>query len=190
MSELVEDIVKDEGAAVLFRIAAMTKDDVEAVKALEVQCNLAPWSVEDYKKELLRADAITIVAKKEEEVIGFALARLITIIIDKKRSNTYKEIELYNIAVTPNTQNKGIGSALLNALLTHPSSQPVAKVWLEVRQSNDIAIRFYKKNGFNPAYFRNNFYSAPLENAIVMELNVSSFDEISGYYDGSYDKLA
>jgi ribosomal-protein-alanine N-acetyltransferase len=154
----------------------MTEDDVPAVKRLEIECNLSPWSVRDYQRELIRTDSVALVAKKDEETVAFLAARLITISDSQNELENPNEIEIYNIAVEPELQNRGIGQALLDHLLTRSSALPISKVWLEVRESNDVAIRFYKKNGFEPVYIRNKFYSSPAENAIVMELNISSFD--------------
>jgi [ribosomal protein S18]-alanine N-acetyltransferase len=189
MQELVEKLVKD-GDRVSVQIAALSDDCVEAVKKLEVECNLSPWAVGDYKKEIARADSFSMVAKNGAEVVGFAVTRLITIEIDKIHPKVLKEIELYNIAVNPKFRKQGIAQALLNQLLGDAASQKVSKIRLEVRASNAAAIQFYKKNGFNPAYVRNNFYSSPPENGIVMELDLSNSPEIRPDRDDICDKLA
>ena len=45
---------------------------------------------------------------------------------------------------------------------------------LEVRESNQVAINFYKKNKFNQISIRKNYYSEPNENAIIMKLEVNN----------------
>jgi [ribosomal protein S18]-alanine N-acetyltransferase len=172
MRELVKNISKQNKPA-NFQIVPMLEDDIEAVKKLEIHCNLSPWSIEDYKNELSRNDSLTIVAKIGGKVVGFALARLITNFHDKKLTESFKEVEIYNIAVKPTAQNSGIGQSLLDRLLSDGTARGATKFWLEVRESNDVAIRFYKKNGFEKAYSRKNFYSSPLENAVVMMLEIS-----------------
>jgi ribosomal-protein-alanine N-acetyltransferase len=172
MQELAEKFVKG-GNQVLVQIAPLTEDCVEDVKKLELECGLSPWSINDYKKEIERVDSVAMVAKKDGEVAGFLVARLITISESKIIPNERHEIELYNIAVKSGIRNQGIGQTLLNQLLAGATSLKVSGIWLEVRESNSIAIQFYKKNGFKLAYIRNNFYSSPPENAIVMKLDVS-----------------
>lgn len=189
MQELVEKLVKD-GGRISIQIAALSEDCVEAVKKLEVECNLSPWAVADYKKEIERVDSFSMVAKNGAEIVGFIVARLITIQIDTIRPKELKEIELYNIAIKPRYRKQGIGQALLNQLLADSASQKVSKIRLEVRASNAAAIQFYKKNGFNPAYVRNNFYSSPPENGIVMELDLSNSSESRPDSDDICDKLA
>lgn len=188
MRELVKNIVERGGVSV--QIAPLSENCVEAVKKLEVESDLSPWSVDDYKKEVGRADSVSMAAKNNGEVVGFTIARLITIQINKNHPKDLKEIELYNIAVKSNFRNQGIGQTLLNHLLANAASQNVSKIRLEVRQSNSAAIQFYKKNGFRSVYVRNNFYSSPRENAIVMELDLSNSAEIRPEAGEIYDKLA
>ena len=47
-------------------------------------------------------------------------------------------------------------------------------IFLEVRESNQVAINFYKKNKFNQISIRKNYYSEPNENAIIMKLEVNN----------------
>jgi ribosomal-protein-alanine N-acetyltransferase len=49
-------------------------------------------------------------------------------------------------------------------------SHGVASVYLEVRRSNDAAIRLYRKHGFKSEGRRKNYYSSPVEDAVIMSL--------------------
>ncbi len=81
------------------------------------------------------------------------------------------ECEIYNIAVKREFQNRGIGNKLLDKLVLLTKENNCQSIWLEVRHSNTKAINFYQKNNFRQIYERKNFYSNPLENAIVMKRN-------------------
>lgn len=171
MRELVKTIGERKDPD-FFEVVPADEHCVETIKNIEVRCNLSPWSADDYRREITRADSVFIVAKRNGEVVGFALARLITNLNSQNQVPILKEIELYNIAVAPTFRNLGVGQVLLDHLLIKTVEHGASKVWLEVRESNNAAIQFYKKNGFKPVYIRNNFYSSPSENAIVMSLDV------------------
>ena len=155
-----------------FHISPLTEDCVRDVKNLEIECGLSPWTIADYMKEMERSDSITAAAKNNDEVIGFIVARLRVFSDGPARKNG--EIEIYNIAVKGAFRRYGIGRALLNYLLQTSLAREASRVWLEVRESNNMALKFYQKNGFKRAYVRKGFFSSPVENAIVMSLQIPS----------------
>jgi ribosomal-protein-alanine acetyltransferase len=88
---------------------------------------------------------------------------------NKDMENLETECEIYNIAVKNELQNCGIGTIILSDLIRLSSAFNCRAIWLEVRNSNQKAIEFYRKHKFKIMYERKNFYSNPLENAIVMK---------------------
>jgi len=91
---------------------------------------------------------------------------------DSENIKAETECEIYNIAVKREFQNRGIGNKLLNKLVLLAKEHNSQSIWLEVRNSNTKAVKFYQKNNFRQIYERKNFYSNPLENAIVMKRNL------------------
>ena len=75
--------------------------------------------------------------------------------------------EILAIATVEEYRNKGIAQELLDKIKTKD-------IFLEVRESNQVAINFYKKNKFNQISIRKNYYSEPNENAIIMKLEVNN----------------
>ena len=75
--------------------------------------------------------------------------------------------EILAIATIEEYRNKGIAQELLDKIKTKD-------IFLEVRESNQVAINFYKKNKFNQISIRKNYYSEPAENAIIMKLEVNN----------------
>ena len=75
--------------------------------------------------------------------------------------------EILAIATIEEYRNKGIAQKLLDKIKTK-------NIFLEVRESNQIAINFYKKNNFKEISIRKNYYSEPTENAIIMKLEVNN----------------
>ena len=75
--------------------------------------------------------------------------------------------EILAIATVEEYRNKGIAQELLDKI-------KMKDIFLEVRESNQVAINFYKKNKFNQISIRKNYYSEPNENAIIMKLEVNN----------------
>ncbi len=159
----------------------MSEFDIEEVKQIEKECKISPWSLLDYREELGRKDKLAYVVKEQNQVVGFVLARLIIntcpgiqlnrkpLSLGKKIRNLETEIEIYNIAVKPNFQRQLIGQSLLNQLLSHTANIQSRSFWLEVRESNIRAIKFYEKNGFKKIFKRKNFYRDPVEHGVIMK---------------------
>ena len=78
--------------------------------------------------------------------------------------------EIFAIAAVEEYRNKGIAQELLDKIKTQD-------IFLEVRESNKVAINFYKKNNFKEISIRKNYYSEPTENAIIMKLEVNVNNE-------------
>ena len=78
--------------------------------------------------------------------------------------------EILAIATIEEYRNKGIAQELLDKIKTKD-------IFLEVRESNKVAINFYKKNNFKEISIRKNYYSEPTENAIIMKLEVNVNNE-------------
>ena len=66
-------------------------------------------------------------------------------------------------------RRQGVGSALIAACLTWAAKAGASKVRLEVRASNTAAHALYRRHGFLPAGVRRAYYSAPVEDALVLQ---------------------
>ena len=153
--------------------------DVDSVKNLEIDCGLSAWQIVDYKNEVKRKDSIFIVAEKEKRIVGFATARLImkldnNHLISKSNNNfdQFDQLEIYNIGVEKKYRQQRIGKSIFNQILNFSRETGIKEIWLEVRESNQTALKFYKNLGFSKAYTRKNFYTTPSEEAIVMMLEI------------------
>lgn len=69
--------------------------------------------------------------------------------------------EIFEIAVAKKEQNKGYGFELLKKL---PNDR---KIFLEVSQDNENAIKLYEKSGFKKISVRKNYYGST--SALIME---------------------
>ncbi|WP_372713988.1 ribosomal protein S18-alanine N-acetyltransferase [Ilyobacter sp.] len=75
--------------------------------------------------------------------------------------------EIMKIAVDKRYRNQGIGEELLRTI----SKELGKEIHLEVRESNQTAIRLYQKMGFKNLFKRKNYYGDTGEDALVMVLN-------------------
>ena len=75
--------------------------------------------------------------------------------------------EILAIATVEEYRNKGIAQQLLDKIKTKD-------IFLEVRESNEKAINFYKKNNFKQISIRKGYYSDPTEDAIIMKMEANN----------------
>ena len=96
-------------------------------------------------------------APDQGQGIGFLVAR-----------NGGPEWELENIAVLPEFHRQGVGRALLSALLAEARALEAERILLEVRASNQPAIRLYNSKGFQLLARRAGYYRNPDEDALIL----------------------
>lgn len=136
-------------------------NDIDAILKIESLSIPHPYTQEQFLEELSNKNSHFFVVVNKDEVIAYLLCHLIL-----------NEIELIKIVVHPDFQRQGIGLKIFYHLLDlHPD---IKKINLEVRESNQIAIQFYQKLGFDRVGKRTNYYSNR-EDAILMTKNVFSF---------------
>ena len=128
--------------------------EMDLARIQEIQSSspeASQWPPRDYLSYDCR------VAEENGSVLGFAVSRQIA----------PEESEILNMAVDPSRRRQGIGQHLLGDLLAqHPG-----QFSLEVRESNEPALRFYEQAGFRAITKRLQYYSNPVEAAIVMKLH-------------------
>ncbi len=151
------------------RVRRVRKGDIDRIIDIERSWHhLSHWSVDSYYR-LLNDDNFTssFVAEIEDEeskpkIVGFVIFHIAADVS-----------EIYNIAVESGHARTGIGWELMKAAIQESGRRKAEKVVLEVRKSNDPAINFYLKFNFKIAGERKNYYSNPVEDAYVMELEIS-----------------
>lgn len=72
------------------------------------------------------------------------------------------------IAVDPEQRGKKLGEEMLIHLLDDAIARGASWITLEVRESNDVAQKLYRKYGFTVVSTRRGYYSDNNENALVM----------------------
>ena len=122
------------------------------------------WSFETYQKQLSNPDDISFLAICNGEAAGFISVWCVC-----------GEAEINNMAFWKVPQNGHCKSPFDSAY----NAAKAEKWYLEVRESNLVAISFYEKLGFERVGMRKNFYTAPTENAVLMALQPTENGEIN-----------
>lgn len=138
-------------------VRMMQKKDVEEVVRLEQKIFSRPWGAKGFLDALNLSNTVFFVAEEERKILGYCGMYL-----------SMDEAEITNVAVDETARCRGIGEMLLRAIKREAELRSIAKIVLEVRVSNDTAIRLYERNDFSRCGVRKNFYEAPVEDAYIM----------------------
>jgi ribosomal-protein-alanine N-acetyltransferase len=146
------------------QIRCMVPADLKAVAAVERSSYQYPWSLGIFRDCLL-AGYQSIVLEVGGAISGYAIM-----------SVAAGEAHLLNLCVHPACQRLGFGRRLLHALLLKADEVGVEKVFLEVRPSNDIAIKLYRSAGFEQIGIRPSYYQASggREDAVIFAATLSA----------------
>ena len=118
-------------------IESMTVDDISQVAEIERQIFSIPWSEKAFRDSMESDNTIYIVAKENNNVAGYAGMYL-----------SFEEGNITNVAVNPLSRRKGIGEKIVRDILNRAYEKGVRDVFLEVRETNSVAIALYEKIGF------------------------------------------
>lgn len=86
------------------------------------------------------------------------------------------EAEILSVAIAPNRRGRGLSRGLLTTHLGHLAGLGVAKVFLEVEENNQPAVRLYQRTGFRTVGRRDRYYreaDGQELNALVMQRDLS-----------------
>ena len=137
------------------KIYKMTLSELEELSSILASDFDDFWSYSILKDEINSENSYYIVAKLENEIVGFAG---IKVLLD--------ESDIMNIVTKKSYRNKGIGSILLQNLIDLSYNLNLKQITLEVNESNLSAISLYKKFDFKKIGLRKNYYNN--QNALIM----------------------
>ncbi len=145
----------------MLEITKMELSDLDEISSTLTSCFDNFWNYNILKSELENTNSKYIVAKLNNEIVGFA-----GII------NTLDQMEITNIVVRKDMRNQGIGNTLLNELIKLTIASKMNTIFLEVNSNNLSAIRLYEKNGFKQVGLRKKYYNNT-DDAILMNLKIN-----------------
>ncbi len=144
----------------------MLDEDVAVVMAIEEQVYPHGWTVGIFQ-DCLRVNYSCWVLVLADKVIGYGIM-----------SVAAGEAHILNIAIAPEYQGKGRGREVLMHLLATARRLGAQDAFLEVRPSNQIAVRLYETIGFHQVGLRSDYYPAEKgrEDAVIMARDLGGME--------------
>jgi ribosomal-protein-alanine N-acetyltransferase len=138
------------------QIRRLSYPDLPQVISIERRAFPTPWSLAMFVLELSKPSSICLAAICERHLVGYLIC------------SRYETVwHVMNVAVDVDRRREGIASALLAELYARVGDAQ-ARYTLEVRQSNDVAIHLYEREGFRAAGMRRRYYQDNGEDALIM----------------------
>jgi ribosomal-protein-alanine N-acetyltransferase len=143
--------------AVAIRIRRLELHDLNAIEAIEKRAYPTPWSRSMFASELAKPTSICLGAFEGDALVGYVV-----------NSRYVDAWHVMNVAVDPDRQRRGVASALLERLFELTADDERRGYTLEVRMSNEGAIKLYEQLGFEARGIRRGYYTDNREDALIM----------------------
>ncbi|MCD1125237.1 ribosomal protein S18-alanine N-acetyltransferase [Jinshanibacter sp. LJY008] len=143
-------------------ISFLKPDDLPVVWQIEQASHAFPWTEKTLHSN--QGDRyLNLTLRVDNIIAAFAITQVV-----------FDEATLFNIAVHPDFQRRGLGRELLQYLIDELIQRDVMTLWLEVRASNLAAIELYREFDFNEVTVRKGYYPAVdgREDAVIMGLTL------------------
>lgn len=138
-------------------IRRMQQKDLDQVVLIEQSIFSLPWSRRGFEDSMRNPGNLYLVAEEQGEIQGYCGVWGIA-----------GEGQICNVAVKQEARNQGIATAMLTELLKEGKEMGLNAFTLEVRVSNNAAIRVYQRLGFQGVGIQKNSYARPTEDALIM----------------------
>ena len=136
----------------------MERSHLEEVCGIEQEAFSVPWSKEEMFRDFELPHSVYFVALDENgRPVGYA-----------NLWHIINEGHINNIAVSEPYRRRGVGSALIEAMLEEAVKREMIGLTLEVREGNRAAMALYHKYGFKAEGYRKNYYKETKEDAVIM----------------------
>jgi ribosomal-protein-alanine acetyltransferase len=160
---------------VSFIVRAMTAENIDDVLMIAARFVEAPhWTRRDYEQILHPAPSTSlstgltrwsVVGVSDGSLVGFAAASWLP-------PEAAAEIE--GLVVDEKYRRRGFASALIQACMERAAHAGASHMSLEVRASNAAALGLYQRHGFSAVGRRRAYYSAPVEDAVLLQAPLGS----------------
>jgi ribosomal-protein-alanine N-acetyltransferase len=138
--------------------------DLEDVVTLEAICFTNPTTREMLRHEVESSDVLHAYVMREasSELARGAMVAFCAVWI------IFDELHINTLAVHPERRRQGLASLLLTHVLDDAVRRGAEKATLEVRRSNEGALRLYERFGFEVGGVRKEYYRQPVEDALIL----------------------
>ena len=131
--------------------------DLNAIEEIERASYPTPWSRSMFASELAKPSSICIGAFDGDRLVGYMII-----------SRYVDAWHVMNVAVDPPHRGRGVATMLLERLFELTVDDARRGYTLEVRVSNEAAIRLYEGLGFRARGVRRGYYTDNREDALIM----------------------
>jgi ribosomal-protein-alanine N-acetyltransferase len=147
-------------SAMAWQIERITSvDQIDAVLAIEDASFTNPWTRDMYVSELGNPGTSYCYVARDASGLAAGFCSFWRIV---------DELHINNLAVLPEFRRHGVASTLLSFTLDEGIRLGATRATLEVRRSNDAARLLYARFGFTIAGVRRDYYSKPVEDALIL----------------------
>ena len=146
-------------------IRRLRMQDLNAIEEIERRSYPTPWSRSMFAGELAKPASICLGAFEGDRLAGYMII-----------SRYVDAWHVMNIAVEPEFRRRGIATALLEKLFELTEDESRRGYTLEVRVSNEAAIKLYERLGFRSRGIRRGYYTDNREDALIMWRDPSPTD--------------
>lgn len=137
-------------------------EDILRISELEMECfPKEPWSYRMLADSFENENFVGILCEENGEIAGYGGVTV-----------GYDTADIDNIAVSERYRGCGMGGVLLEELVRVARERGAAKIFLEVRVSNAVAMSLYLKHGFKGVYARTRYYTDG-EDCLVMARDIN-----------------
>ena len=135
----------------------MKQADADEIAEIEEMSFAMPWSRKDFWAEAVNENAVYVVGIVDEKLVAYAGAWI-----------SFEEAQVMNVAVHPEYRGNGFGTKLFAKLIDEVKIRGATAITLEVRPSNEHAIKLYEKFGLKSVGRRKGYYLDNGEDALIM----------------------
>ena len=125
--------------------------------ALDAACFAIPWSIEAFENELENGYTTYVVICDGEKIVGFTGFWKID-----------NEGHITRVLVSKDYRGKALGVRMLSFLMSTGEKMGITEYTLEMRRSNEAALKLYEKLGFKVEGIRPKYYQNNMEDAFVL----------------------
>jgi ribosomal-protein-alanine N-acetyltransferase len=143
------------------QLRALALGDLAAIEQIERRSYPTPWSRSMFAGELAKPSSVCLGAFDADGEDGTLVGYLIV-------SRYVDAWHVMNVAVDPEHRGRGIAATMLERLFEATADDARRGYTLEVRVSNDVAIRLYERLGFRARGIRRGYYTDNREDALIM----------------------
>lgn len=149
----------------MIKIEKLKLENVKEIEQISrEQFDASGWQIELFEEEIDKVDHFAYVAKLGKKIVGF-------LFFMRTFGTIGEEFNILNIATKRGFENRGIATKLFAFLKEYAVKNSIKSLWLEVRESNENAKKFYQNFGFQVDYIRKQYYSNG-ESALVLSFRL------------------